>query len=201
MKVLIFTFIGMLTFVRPGLADKKSEVQKLLKERIDIVVSLLQKKDMDKKEKDEQIIETVRPIFDFRQMAKLSLGKKYWPGLDKEKQTAFTDLFIARMQESYLEKLDLYSNEEIVYEEPLEVKNKIHVPVRLVSKDNSIDMLYKFYRSNPGWMIYDVEIEGVSVIQTYRTQFDGILKDGSIDDLLAKLETSGGFTIPTAKKE
>ncbi|MBW1695001.1 MAG: ABC transporter substrate-binding protein, partial [Deltaproteobacteria bacterium] len=71
---------------------------------------------------------------------------------------------------------------------PVQVKNKIHIPTGLVSKDNSISMLYKFYKSNYGWKIYDVEIQGVSIVSTYRAQFKEVLGNGTIDDLLLKLE-------------
>jgi len=57
-------------------------------------------------------------------------------------------------------------------------------------------MLYKFYRTAQGWKIYDVEIGGVSVIQTYRSQFDGVLSEGTIDDLLGKLKSDSSFAIP-----
>jgi phospholipid transport system substrate-binding protein len=57
-------------------------------------------------------------------------------------------------------------------------------------------MLYKFYRAAQGWKIYDVEIGGVSVIQTYRSQFDGVLSEGTIDDLLGKLKSEGSFALP-----
>jgi phospholipid transport system substrate-binding protein len=129
-------------------------------------------------------------------MAKLSLGKKYWPTLSQEKQAVFSDLFIKRLQDSYLEKLDLYSNEEVLYGEPQTKGKQVHQPTTLIYKDSRISMLYKFYRSATGWKVYDVEIGGVSVIQTYRSQFDDVLSEGSIDDLLEKLRDGGTFTIP-----
>jgi phospholipid transport system substrate-binding protein len=49
-------------------------------------------------------------------------------------------------------------------------------------------MLYKLYTSKKGWKLYDIEIEGVSIIQTYRSQFGQILESGTIEDLLSKLE-------------
>ena len=49
-------------------------------------------------------------------------------------------------------------------------------------------MLYKLYVSKSGWRIYDIEIQGVSIIRSYRSQFAEILKNGTFDDLLEKLE-------------
>ena len=51
-------------------------------------------------------------------------------------------------------------------------------------------MLYKFYESEHGWRIYDIEIEGISLIVTYRSQFDQVLNEGTVDDLIIKLEKS-----------
>jgi phospholipid transport system substrate-binding protein len=186
----------MLFFASPGLADSPNEVRELLKVNIEAVVVLLQDESLDKSHRNEQIIEIITPVFDYQAMAKLSLGKKYWPKLSKEKQVAFSDLFIKRLQDSYLEKLDLYSDEEVLYGEPQTKGKQVHQPTTLIYRDSRISMLYKFYRSATGWKVYDVEIGGVSVIQTYRSQFDGVLSEGNIDDLLERLRNGESFTAP-----
>jgi phospholipid transport system substrate-binding protein len=191
----------LLVFAAPSIADEPGEVKALLVGKIDAVVVILQNKSEDKSRRNERIIEIITPIFDYQIMARLSLGKKYWPALSQTKRTAFSDLFITRLQESYLEKLDLYSDEKILYETPLVKGKKIHIPTTLISKDSRIEMLYKFYRAKVGWKIYDLEIGGVSVIQTYRSQFDGLLKDGTIDDLLEKLNTDGTFVTPSSDEK
>jgi phospholipid transport system substrate-binding protein len=154
------------------------------------VISVLQKKELELEAKKKKIVEIVTPIFDFSLMAKLTLGRKYWPGLAKEKKERFTELFIKRLKESYLEKLTrfTYIDEKIIYNAPVQVDKKIHIPTELISKDNKISMLYKLYKSKQEWKIYDIEIEGVSIITTYRSQFDQVLSKGTIDDLLKKLE-------------
>jgi phospholipid transport system substrate-binding protein len=58
----------------------------------------------------------------------------------------------------------------------------------IVSKEKKIAMLYKLYKSKNNWKIYDIEIEGVSIISSYRSQFDEILTNGTMNDLLHKLE-------------
>lgn len=200
MKKLICLLICLFIFSQPVLADDKSDVDAELRERMDAVLLLLKKKDMDKQKRNDEILRFIIPIFDFEKMGKLSLGRKYWPTLTKEQKKEYTTLFVQRIQESYLEKLDLYGDEEAVYEAPFMEKKKIRIMTHLVSKDNNVDMLYKFYKSKKGWKIYDVEIQGVSVVQTYRSQFDGILKKGTVETLLAKLQTSGNFALPDGKK-
>ena len=90
-----------------------------------------------------------------------------------------------------MSKLDLYTDEVVVIDDPIKVKNRVHLPTHLMRKNEKRDVLYKFYKSKKsGWMIYDVDILGVSIIQTYRTQFSGILKKESFAALLEKLKSN-----------
>jgi phospholipid transport system substrate-binding protein len=195
MRHLFAAILCMFLLVSPGLADNSSEVRELLKVKIDAIVVLLQDQTTEKHDRNERILDIIAPMFDFQTMAKLSLGKKYWPTLSQEQQATFSDLFSKRLQRSYLEKLDLYTNEEVIYGEPEANGKQVHQPTTLISKDSRISMLYKLYLSSSEWRIYDVEIGGVSVIQTYRSQFDGVLSEGTINDLLEKLKTDGAFVI------
>ncbi len=200
MKKLIYLFIVLLMFSRPVLADDLQDVDALVKGKVNAVISLLKRTDIDKKERNRRILDIVKPFINFEQMAKLSLGKKHWLGISKEKRQEYSRLFVKRLEESYIEKLDLYSNEDVVFYEPKQVRKKIHVLTSLDSKNGKVDMLYKLYRSKKGWQVYDVEVLGVSIVQTYRSQFNGILQKGNIDDLLAKLQT-GEIALPVDKRQ
>jgi phospholipid transport system substrate-binding protein len=190
MRSLLYAVLSLLILSQTVIADDKSAAEETLKCKLKAVIAVLQKKELALEAKKKEIVEIVTPIFDFSLMAKLTLGRKYWPGLAKEKQERFTELFVERLKESYLEKLtrSTYTDEKILYNAPFEVKKKIHIPTDLISKDNKISMLYKLYKSEQDWKIYDIEIEGVSIITTYRSQFDQVLSKGTIDDLLKKLE-------------
>ena len=199
MRQILILLLSLFFISTPSLADDKSEVSALLQGRIDTVVSLLKDKSLDKPSRNARIIEVVNPIFNYEAMAKLSLGKKHWPALSEDKKVEFSYLFIKRLQASYLDKLDIYTDEEISYGEPVIDGSKIHIPTTLVSPANKIEILYKFYRASDGWKIYDVEVGGVSVIQTYRSQFDDALTNGTIDELLDKLKNDGNFAVPAVK--
>ncbi len=188
MKRLLYTVLILFISVQTGLTDDKNSAKKLLAGKLDLAIAVLQKKDMGQQEKDRQIIEIVTPIFDFPLMAKLSLGKKYWPGLSKEQKGKYTDLFVKRLEASYLEKLSLYTDETVVYKTPVQNERKVEIPTEVISKDKKISMTYKLYKSEQDWKIYDLEIEGISMIVTYRSQFDQILDKGTFDDFLLKLE-------------
>jgi phospholipid transport system substrate-binding protein len=171
-----------------ALADDKTHVEQLIKSKLDAVILALAEKDLSLQEKNDRIDKIVSPIFDFPLMAMLTLGRKYWPGMSKEKQDRFTELFVKRLKDSYSEKLTRYTNEKIIYDTPVQVKNKISIPTYVISKDSKISILYKLYKTKDDWKIYDIEIEGVSIIQTYRSQFSQVLETGTIDDLLVKLQ-------------
>ncbi|MDH3882787.1 MAG: ABC transporter substrate-binding protein [Desulfobacterales bacterium] len=190
MRALLYAAFSLLILSQTVIADDKITAQEFLKSKLDSVFEVLQKEDLEQQAKNKAVIEIVTPMFDFALMAKLSLGKTHWPGLTKEKQDRFTELFVNRLRQSYLNKLTTYTDEEIIYEPPVEVKKKIHIPTRLISKGREISMLYKFYNSNNSWKVYDIEIQGVSIIRSYRSQFNEILQRGTMDDLFEKLEKS-----------
>ena len=187
--------------VHPVLADEKSDVLRITSEKIGTVIQLLKNKTLDKKERNKRIVEVINPLFDFRVMARNSLGRKHWVNMTRAQKKEFLDLFVKRLQESYLEKLDLYTDENVVIENATQVKKRIHVLTRLVSKTDKKDMIYKFWKSKRrGWRVYDIVILGVSVVQTYRSQFNGLLRKGTIEDVLKKLRETGGLITPSVKK-
>lgn len=188
MKNLLYSVFILMMMIQTVGADDKDVAKKLLESKVESAIAVLQKNNLDQEEKNKHIIEIVTPLFDFPLMAKLSLGRKYWPGLTKEERQRFTELFTQRLKASYLDKLTLYTDEKVVFKTPVQEKRKIKIQTELISKDNTISMLYKFHESTNSWLIYDIEIQGVSIISTYRSQFDQVLSKGTIDELLTKLE-------------
>jgi len=184
----LWVVVGLLLLNLAIAADEKGTVEEFLKSNLDAVFTVLQKKDLSPQAKNSEVVEIVTPMFDFQLMAKLSLGRQYWPDLSKENRERFTALFVNRLRESYLSKLTTYTDETVVYEQPVKVNGKVHIPTSLISKDKKISMLYKFYQSSDQWKIYDIEIQGVSIIRSYQSQFSEILRNSTFDDLLLKME-------------
>ncbi len=194
MKTWILIFLSLSLFSSTVFADELSEVDHFMKEKLSTVMKVLENKSLSKEQRDAAVLVQINAAFDFNKMAKLTLGRKYWPGLSTTEQTRFTSLFIQRMQASYLEKLDLYTDEQIAYNPPIRVNKNVHMLTELVSGDNHISMRYKLYKSKEsGWRVYDIELEGVSIITTYRSQFYEVLDKGTINDLLNKLEQADGM--------
>jgi len=173
-----------------------NDPKELLTAKWDAVIKVLQTQDLDQKVKEKIIDRIVSPMFDFPLMGQLALGRTHWPKLDAAQREKFIRLFVARLKAFYLEKTTLYKNEKAVLKPGVLKKNAIQIPMTLISDDGEATILYKLYKmdeqskskANGRWRIYDIEIEGVSVLQTYRAQFDDILRRGSVQDLLSQLE-------------
>ncbi|MHC4642491.1 MAG: Tgt2/MlaC family protein [Planctomycetota bacterium] len=166
-----------------------NELRDLLQSRWDAVIIILKKKDIDDKVKEEQIYKIVSPLFDFPLMAKLTLGRTNWPKLSTPQREKFTRLFTQRLRSSYLDKVKLYTYEKALYKSILQKKKTVvYVPMQLITKESEIAILYKLRKADKYWKIYDLEIQGVSILMTYRSQFDDILRQGTVKDLLSQLE-------------
>ncbi len=193
MKKIFWTLIGLLLLVQPLYAAPEQDVENLLKSKINAVVDMLKQNEMSVETRNEKIMEIIGPSIDFELMAKLTLGKNNWGKLNPSQQDEFVKLFVQRLKSSYLEKSDFYSNEKIVYGKASAAGDKIQAPVTvLTGGDKPVEMLYKFYKSDHGWLVYDVEINGVSLIRSYRSQFEEILRNGTVEDLMRELRQKEG---------
>lgn len=188
MRKLLCVVLTSVFWIHISLADDGSDAASFLRSKLDAVVEILRNKNIEQDKRLSQIDEIVTPIFDFKLMAKLSLGKEYWPKLNEQNKERFTELFVKRMRKTYFDKLALYTDERILYEPAVQIQEKTQIQTFLVSKDEKTSVAYKLYRLDGTWKIYDVEIEGVSILRSYSAQFREFLKTGTIEDLLLKLE-------------
>jgi len=173
-----------------------NDPNELLLAKWDAVITVIQNKELDQSLKKKIIDKIISPIFDSELMAKLVLGRTYWPKLTAPQCKKFTELFAERLKSFYLEKINLYKDEKVLFKPAMQNKNTIHIPMLLISNDKEVAILYKLHKideqfksnKNECWKIYDVEVQGVSILLTYRSQFDDILSRGTIEDLLSELK-------------
>ena len=172
-------------------ANEQLELKNHLLNKISDVVKIVEDKSLTKDQRNLKITQTVTPMFDFELMTKLSLGKRAWINLSKKDRKEFTRLYVKRMQHSYSSKLDAYNGEKIKVqkiEQPK--KNRIYFVTDLVSSDGKFEVIYKFYKSRKQkedkdrWLIFDVEISGVSILKADQAQFREFLRTKSIYDLM-----------------
>ncbi|MBW8017746.1 MAG: ABC transporter substrate-binding protein [Planctomycetes bacterium] len=167
-----------------------NDPNKLLLAKWDAVVKLIQAKDVDQKVKEDIIDKMVSPLFDFSLMGKLALGKTNWKKLTSSQRVKYAKLFTKRLKTSYREKIKLFKDEKVFFKPAVHKKKSLHIPMSLISSDKKIAILYKLRKVEKRWKIYDVEIQGVSIILTYRSQFNDTLKHNTVAEFINQLKKS-----------
>jgi phospholipid transport system substrate-binding protein len=130
-------------------------------------------------------------LFDFPDMSRRALGR-HWTDRTPAEREEFTRLFTDLIARSYIGKIDRYAGESIAYVgervdgEEASVRSQV-----VTAKGSQIPVEYRLHRANDAWTAYDVLIENVSLVGTYRSQFDRIIKAESFATLLRRLREKG----------
>lgn len=168
-------------------ANPTEDVKKTVDEVVHIVADKEMKKNVTKRR--QVLKKAISGIFDYTEMAKRSLGK-HWNARTAAEKKQFADLFATLLENSYAAKIESYNNERIVYikeiveEEYAEVKSKVVTAAR-----DEFTLDYRLFKQNGKWMVYDVIIEGVSLVSNYRSQFNKIITSNGYDRLVKKLQS------------
>jgi phospholipid transport system substrate-binding protein len=171
-----------------GAATVTDEVKKVVDEIIRIVSSKELKKPQNEGKRRAELRKSIGSIFDFGQMAKLSMGA-HWKKRTPAEQKAFVPLFQSLLENSYANKIESYDNEKIVYLREsvegvyAEVKSKV-----LTTKGEEFTLDYRMSKQGNKWMVHDVVIEGVSLVANYRSQFNRIIQTQGYNGLVKKLQ-------------
>jgi phospholipid transport system substrate-binding protein len=128
-------------------------------------------------------------IFDFGEIARRSLGR-HWQGRTDPEHEEFVSLFADLLERSYISKIDQYGGEKIVYTGE-KVENDISlVSTRINTKNGTeVPIDYRLLKRGDRWMVYDVSIEGVSLVSNYRTQFNKIIQTASYAELIRRMKS------------
>ena len=192
-SIILTFFIATAAFA--GQPDKQSPeaAMALLQQSMEDVLEVLEDPDLTIEEQQQRIEAIVDPVVNYDLIARLSLGPRNWPRLDSQQRRMFVERFVNRLKDSYFQNIALIEGDtetRISYGELREDNNRVHIPVRAGMQDASVDMVYKFHLSEDrGWQVYDVEVNGVSIVASFRSQFSQILADHSVEELLERLKT------------
>ena len=164
-----------------------------LRAQIDRAVKILDdpelKKDGRQKDRREAVRQVANDIFDFSETAKRSLARHWAPRTQAERDE-FVSLFSDLLERSYIGKIELYGGEKIQFVgETVEGEGAV-VRTKLVTRQGTeIPIDYRMLHRGDKWLVYDVVIEGVSLISNYRTQFNKIITTSSFQELMKKMKT------------
>ncbi|MEE8431003.1 MAG: ABC transporter substrate-binding protein [Candidatus Desulfatibia sp.] len=137
----------------------------------------------------EEIWETIRQVFDFPVMAKLALARN-WKKFTPQQRKEFTDLFAELLESTYVDKIQGgYEEEKVLYlGQKMVSDSKARVTTKILRSSVDIPIVYSMLKRNDIWRVYDVKIEGVSLIKNYRTQFSHVLAKDSPAHLIKRLK-------------
>lgn len=164
-----------------------------LQSSIDSILNILRDKSLSAPEKKEERRAMIRTIlndrFDFAEMARRSLAK-HWKGRTPEEQKEFVSIFSDLLERSYIGKIEKYTNEKITYDrEKIKGKGKYGlVATSIVTDKVDIPINYKLINKNNIWVVYDVTIEGVSFVSTYRSQYNEVITRDSYAKLIEQMK-------------
>ena len=164
-----------------------------LRTQIDRVVKALEDPEFKKENKHKErrlfVRKIAEEIFDFTETAKRSLGR-HWQQRTPAERKEFVELFADLLERSYLSKIELYNGEKIMYLGDTVDGDYATVRTKLITKQGTeIPVDYKMARQGDRWIVYDVVIEGVSLIANYRTQFNKIIQTSSYQELVRKMKS------------
>ena len=142
--------------------------------------------------KKEKIRSIADEMFDFTELSKRTLAQN-WNRFDNGQQKEFIHLFKSLLADSYADKILAYTNEKIVFSKEIELTDKTaEVRSTVIGKTAEIPINYRVILKGDGWKVYDVVIEGVSLVNNYRSQFREILLNKSPESLLETLRKKVG---------
>jgi len=185
---------GVVVAVAPVRAGAPLEQLRL---QVDRVLKLLDDPELKKesKAKDRRVAvrKIANEIFDFNETAKRSLGR-HWLARTPAERDEFVQVFTDLLERSYISRVELYGGEKIQYVgDTIEDGEQAKVQTKLVTKGGGeIPIEYRMHKKADRWLVYDVIIEGVSLVSNYRAQFDRIVRTGGVEELLKRLEAQAG---------
>lgn len=162
-----------------------------LRASIDRVVRVLEdpelRKDGRTAERRAAVRRIATGIFDFSEITRRCLGT-HWQARTPDERDEFTRLFTDLLERAYIGKLESYSGERVIYLGDASEDDVASVRTRLVTKQGTeIPVEYRMHRRDGHWLIYDVSIEGVSLVANYRAQFNRTIQTASYAGLVERL--------------
>jgi phospholipid transport system substrate-binding protein len=196
MKRCCLTILVMLLLLPVGRAAAAGEPMDVLKAPMNEALALLrdpQYKTDDpakKAEQREKFWAIIKPVFDFEELSKRTLARN-WKKFDAAQQTAFTEVFAELLGNIYVDRIQGgYNDETIEFGDQIKHESRPLAVVKtfIVSARNRIPVDYSMIDQDGTWRVYDVKVEGVSLVKNYRSQFKEILSKESPDQLIARLK-------------
>lgn len=183
----------------PLKAQPVEEAQSLVEKTTEAVLSRLEEEGDVLQQNPERLYslieDIVLPHFDFEGMSRLVLAR-HWRTATEEQRQRFVEQFRELLVRTYGTALLEYSGEKIRYR-PVhagENPDRISIPTEVISEGGgpAIPIVYRLHRSDGEWKVYDISVEGVSLLLNYRNSYNGVIRREGMDALLERMSEKNG---------
>jgi phospholipid transport system substrate-binding protein len=176
-----------------------------LKASVDEIIRILEDPSLKGETATEKRRATLRQaasqVFDFQEASRRALGR-HWQSMSEPQRQEFVALFTDLLERSYVGRIEQYSGEKFSFLGDSADPTGGQATVRTkftTSKGQDIPVDYRMLQRGDRWLVYDVSVEGLSLVANYRGQFNRIVESGSVQDLLNRLRAkSDEFGAPAA---
>jgi phospholipid transport system substrate-binding protein len=173
-----------------------------VKSAIEQVVRVLEDKELKKAdrvmERRQQLQKIFNDRFSYEEMSKRSLGA-HWNNLNETQKEQFVDLFRQLLARSYTGTIEGYSGERFQYLNEHNEGDYAEVRTKLLSRKGEIPINYRLLTKSGEWRVYDIVVDGISMVSNYRAQFTKIIRTSSYEDLVEKLRNKSEVFKPVNK--
>jgi phospholipid transport system substrate-binding protein len=186
--IIVFLMVPLFVYAGPPLEAVKTQVNKVM----DVLRDSSLKGESGKKVKREKIRNISDNMFDYTELSKRTLGQN-WSKLNAGQQTEFLGLYKKLLEDAYADKIIAYTDEKVVFGKETTLSEKTaEVQTTIITKKADIPIHYRVIQKGSEWKVYDVVVEGVSLVSNYRNQFKEILSNKTPDALLDTLRKKVG---------
>jgi phospholipid transport system substrate-binding protein len=173
-----------------------------LRDGVERVVKILRdpelRGDTKANERTAAVNKVADEIFDFGETAKRSLGQ-HWAQRTPAEREEFVRLFTALLQRTYISKVDQYNSEMTFQDDVVDGNQAVVRTTLLLGKGSEMSLDYRMHHPRDRWQVYDISIDGTSLVANYRSQFNKIVRTESYEGLVARLKSREvGFAAPAA---
>jgi len=187
-RVFSLTLVGSLALAGPCLAGNPMGEVKNLIEEVQRILQQSPSQSPEQKHRRLQLIEkAVAQHLDYPEMARRSLGPN-WNTISRAQQQEFVHLFSELLKSAYAGRLDEFVHAKVVYQGEEDAADTAEVRVQIVRQNDRIPVTFRLLKEDQGWMIYDLVIEGVSLVANYRSQFARVIEGSSYQGLVRCLQ-------------
>ncbi len=154
---------------------------------VDSVLSVLRESELSAEEKKAQVSGRVQEYLNVQSMSRRTLGT-HWDGATEEQRQIFSERFVKILEGTYLNRIGDYSSGSVKYQKQRVKDNKAIVDTLIVFEELEIPVQYKMIYADGTWQVFDVVIEGVSLIRNYRSSYGEIIRRSGYEGLLALMD-------------